>query len=68
MIMTTRPTHRIYAVKETNGKSSEAKKFWAQIGAAWAHQDAKGMTLKFDLWPMQRQEIVLREITEKDSA
>ena len=41
------PTHRAYAV--TQGKNK--KSFWREIGAAWAHEDGKGFSLKLDFIP-----------------
>ena len=53
----TRPTHRVYAVK----KFGEDKSHWTEIGAAWAHQDLKGFSVKLDFLPLAGAEIVVRE-------
>jgi hypothetical protein len=57
-----RPSHRVYAVTK-NGKQS----FWQPIGAAWAHSDAEGFSLRLEYLPLNA-EIVIRkpkvEITE----
>lgn len=45
-----------FHVAERNGKS-----FWTRIGAAWDHEDAKGLTLQLDLVPVNGGRIVLRE-------
>ena len=37
------------------------KSFWTRIGAAWDHDDGKGMTLQLDLMPIGEGRIVLRE-------
>lgn len=37
------------------------KSFWTRIGAAWDHEDAKGMTLQLDLVPANGGRVVLRE-------
>lgn len=37
------------------------KKFWTRIGAAWDHEDAKGLTVQLDLVPANGGRIVLRE-------
>lgn len=37
------------------------KSFWTRIGAAWDHEDAKGMTLQLELTPIGAGRIVLRE-------
>ena len=51
------PTHRAYAV--TQGKNK--KSFWREIGAAWAHEDGKGFSLKLDFIPLSNADIVIRE-------
>ena len=45
-----------FSVTERNGKS-----YWTRIGAAWDHEDAKGLTLQLDLVPVNGGRIVLRE-------
>ena len=37
------------------------KSYWTRIGAAWDHEDAKGMTLQLELMPVGDGRIVLRE-------
>lgn len=37
------------------------KKFWTRIGAAWDHEDGKGLTIQLDLVPANGGRIVLRE-------
>lgn len=37
------------------------KKFWTRIGAAWDHEDGKGLTIQLDLVPASGGRIVLRE-------
>lgn len=37
------------------------KSFWTRIGAAWDHEDAKGLTVQLDLVPVNGGRIVLRE-------
>lgn len=37
------------------------KKFWTRIGAAWDHEDAKGLSLQLELVPATGGRIVLRE-------
>nr|WP_036279939.1 hypothetical protein [Methylocystis sp. ATCC 49242] len=51
-----RPTHRAYAVTKRGDKS-----FWREIGAAWAHPDGEGFSLKLDLVPLNGAEIVIRK-------
>ena len=51
------PSHRIYAVTK-EGK----QKFWRAIGAAWAHEDGDGFSLKLDYLPLiSGAQIVLRK-------
>jgi hypothetical protein len=40
------------------------KSFWTRIGAAWDHEDAKGLTIQLDLVPVNGGRIVLREPAE----
>ena len=49
------PSHRIYAVTRRNDKSR-----WQEIGAAWAHQDGKGFSLKLEYLPLNGGELVIR--------
>jgi len=37
------------------------KSFWTRIGAAWDHEDAKGLTVQLDLVPVNSGRIILRE-------
>jgi hypothetical protein len=53
------PTHRVWAVQK-NGRDD--KGFWSPIAAGWEHDDGDGMTLKFSLWPVAGQDVVIREI------
>lgn len=48
-----------YHVSERGEKS-----FWTRIGAAWDHEDGKGLTVQLDLVPAQGGRIVLREPSE----
>ena len=51
------PSHRIYAVTK-EGK----QKYWRAIGAAWAHEDGEGYSLKLDYLPLIKDaQIVLRK-------
>jgi hypothetical protein len=52
-----RPTHRIFAVT----KGQDDKRFWKEIGAAWAHKSGKGFNLKLDYLPLNGAEIVMLE-------
>jgi hypothetical protein len=57
------PTHRAYAVTK-NGERS----FWRAIGAAWAHGDGEGFTLKLDYLPLNNADIVIRKPRDKEEA
>jgi hypothetical protein len=57
-----RPTHRIYGVYR---KNLDDKGYWNEIGAAWAHNDGKGFSLKFDYLPVNGADIVVRVPEEK---
>jgi len=50
------PAFIAWYVPKRGGKS-----FWSRIGAAWDHDDGKGMTLQLDLMPIGEGRIVLRE-------
>lgn len=50
-----------YTVTERGEKS-----FWTRIGAAWDHEDAKGLTLQLELVPVNGGRIVLREPTAEE--
>src|ERR1700730_12596684 len=60
-----RPSHRVYAVSK-NGE----RNFWQPIGAAWAHGDGDGFNLKFEYFPLNGAEIVIRKpkAVEADTA
>lgn len=42
------------------------KSFWTRIGAAWDHEDGKGLTVQLDLLPASGGRIVLREPAEEN--
>lgn len=52
-----RPTHRIFAVSQREGRKAE----WREIGAAWPHKDGKGFNLKLDMLPLNGADVVIRE-------
>jgi len=39
----------------------DEKSYWTRVGAAWDHEDAKGLTLDLDLIPVGGGRIILRE-------
>jgi len=39
MSNTAKPTHRIFAVTQREGRKAD----WFELGAAWAHQDGSGL-------------------------
>jgi hypothetical protein len=59
-----KPSHRIYAVSK---RKSGDKNDWTEIGAAWAHQDGKGFSLKLDYLPLNGAELSLRVPKPKDA-
>lgn len=50
-----------YHVAERGDKS-----FWTRIGAAWDHEDGKGLTVQLDLVPANGGRIVLREPNDNE--
>ena len=58
-----RPSHRVFAVRE--GKDDN--KFWTEIGAAWAHGDGKGFSIKCEAVPLQGR-IIMRAYQPKPKA
>lgn len=44
----------------------EDKSFWTRIGAAWDHDDGKGLTLQLDLVPVNGGRLVLRVPNEEE--
>ena len=59
---TKQPTHRVYAVRKTGKDTS----YWAEIGAAWAHNG--GFSIKLNLLPVGDADIVMREIKAEADA
>lgn len=55
-----RPTHALFHV---NGEGDNTN--WTRIGAAWAHQDAKGFNLDLEMIPMKPGRFVVREAKSK---
>lgn len=56
------PSYIAFHVTDSEGDS---KGFWTRIGAAWSHQDGKGLTLQLDLIPAAGGRITLRVPSEK---
>lgn len=54
------PSLIAYHVAERGEKS-----FWTRIGAAWDHEDGKGLTIQLDLVPVNGGRVVLREPSEE---
>jgi hypothetical protein len=61
--MSKRPSHHLWAVRKTD----DGKGYWTVLGAAWMHEDGEGMSLKFDLWPVAGQDIVIRRVKPKSA-
>lgn len=49
------PTHAVYLVE---GEGENA--FWTKIGAAWAHDDGKGLNLQLSAIPLSGRLVVRR--------
>ena len=62
--MTNKPEYIIYGV-ETKGVGKNAKSFWTNIGAAWNHDDGKGLSVSLNYIPINGIEIVMRKPEEK---
>ena len=45
-----RPTLIAYSVKDARGE--EAKAIWTRIGAAWAHENGPGYSIRLDALPV----------------
>jgi hypothetical protein len=44
------------------------KSYWTRIGAAWDHEDAKGLTVQLELAPVAGGRIVLRQPGQFDES
>ena len=60
---TNRPSHRVYAVTKSGERSN-----WREIGAAWAHKDGEGFSLKLDFLPLNGAELVIRKPKADEAA
>lgn len=60
--MSTKPTHRIIACED---RGEGKKTFYQDIGAAWAHKDGKGFSLKLSYLPLNGAEIMIRVAEDK---
>jgi hypothetical protein len=60
-----RPTHRVYAVSR---RRDSDKGYWNDIGAAWAHADGKGFSVKLDFLPLNGADLVIRVPEDKTEA
>jgi hypothetical protein len=56
------PSHVIWQVI---GETDKAR--WIRVGAGWTNRDGKGLTLRFDAYPVAGRTVV-REITEQGEA
>ena len=62
-----RPSHRCFVVEDRDaGNGKEA--FWTRIGSAWPHKDGKGFNVQLSALPANGGRIVLREVTEAETA
>jgi len=60
MASKTKPAYRAFTVV----KNGYGDSYWHQIGAAWYHEDGKGVSVKLFAVPMDGQ-VVLRDVAEK---
>lgn len=60
-----KPTHGVFYVR--GGKEKGSKGFWTRIGAAWMHDDSKGLNIMLDLVPAGDGKIVVRVDEPKSS-
>jgi hypothetical protein len=51
------PAYRVYAVTKKDENESD----WFEIGAAWSHENGKGLSLRLKALPLAGAQIVLRE-------
>lgn len=63
----TSPQYTVYQVDEKNdlGDATVKKGFWNPVGAAWMHNDNKGMNIQLKSFPLDGK-LVLREIEKKE--
>ena len=54
----------LIAYHVTEARKEGEKGFWTRVGAAWEHEDGKGLTLQLDLVPVAGGRIVLRAPSE----
>ena len=54
-----RPSHTVYFIQDRERCP------WVPVGAAWAHQDGEGFSLRLDLLPNVPGRILLRTIKPK---
>ena len=59
------PTHRVYTLIPRKTDKGEDDTFWLNIGAAFAHKDAKGWNLVLQAMPLDGK-LVIREVTEPE--
>lgn len=55
----------VYIAYHVADRGEDKKGFWTRVGAAWDHEDGKGLTLQIDLVPVNGGRIVLREPSEQ---
>ncbi len=64
MSTNTKPTHRIFAVSQREGRKAD----WFELGAAWQHQDGQGFNLKLKAPLPPGAELVMRTAKAKRTA
>lgn len=61
MTKTNEPKRPSYIIWQVVGEGDQAR--WIRVGAAWTNKDNKGLTLKFDAYPVVGR-TVIREMIE----
>jgi len=61
--MSNKPTLYAYAVKD---RRRNKKSIWTRIGAAWSHEQGRGLTIELDALPIDGR-IVLMEPKPEDA-
>ncbi len=68
MAQNSRPSHRVYVVEDSEADPTTGKTgYWTKIGAAWPHQDGRGLNVQLTDGIAVSGRIVLREYTEEDA-
>jgi hypothetical protein len=61
-----KPALIAYAVKDPAGE--ERKAIWTRIGAAWAHENGRGYSIRLDALPLDGRIVLAEPIEAKPAA